>query len=155
MTPLPHQYEVRLDGGPAGYARADGAGLPELRTAPPPQYDGPGDAWTPEHLLLASVEACFLFTLRAVARASKLEFSRVRLNTTGIVDRQDGPVRFTAIGIRCHVVVPAGTDQALARRVLAKAERNCLISASLKTPVTVRAEIEETVEAGLALPLTA
>ncbi|HEX6213112.1 MAG TPA: hypothetical protein VF136_20190, partial [Methylomirabilota bacterium] len=65
MKPLPHQYGLRLSGGPTGYARVAGDGLPELRTAPPVDYDGPGDAWSPEHLLLASVQACFLFTLRA------------------------------------------------------------------------------------------
>jgi organic hydroperoxide reductase OsmC/OhrA len=37
-------------------------GLPDLRSAPPLDFDGPGDAWRPEHLLLAAVETCFLFT---------------------------------------------------------------------------------------------
>lgn len=59
MKPLPHQYDVHLTGGPAGYAQLSTAGVPELRTAPPEDYDGPGDAWSPEHLLLASVRHAF------------------------------------------------------------------------------------------------
>jgi len=70
VKPFPHRYDVRLDGGPAGYADVSADGLPSIRMEAPTTYDGPGDAWSPEHLLLASVEACFLLTFRAVARLS-------------------------------------------------------------------------------------
>jgi hypothetical protein len=53
---------VRLTGGPAGHATLT-VPLPDLRSAPPLAFDGPGDAWGPEHPLLAGVEACFLFDL--------------------------------------------------------------------------------------------
>jgi len=53
-----HRYEVHLAGRQSGYAEVDVPGLPVLRTASPPEYDGPGDAWSPEHLLLAAVESC-------------------------------------------------------------------------------------------------
>jgi hypothetical protein len=62
MKPLPHRYDVRLAGGPAGYATLSTNGVPDLRSAPPLDYDGPGDAWSSEHLLPAAVETCFLFT---------------------------------------------------------------------------------------------
>jgi len=78
MKPLPHDYEVTLTGASAGYATVSAAGLPDLTTAPPAEYEGPGDAWSPEHLLLAAVNACFLFTFRAVAKASHLEFVEAR-----------------------------------------------------------------------------
>src|SRR5690606_26214780 len=83
MKPLPHQYDVHLTGGPSGYAQLSAPGLPQLQTAPPAEYDGPGDAWSPEHLLLAAVQACFLFTLRAVAKMSKLEFTALELDAIG------------------------------------------------------------------------
>jgi len=83
MKPLPHRYEVRLQGGPTGYAQLCIEGAPELRAAPPVAFDGPGDAWSPEHLLLAAVQACFLFTLRAVARQSRVEFAAVDAKSRG------------------------------------------------------------------------
>lgn len=55
MKPLPHLYEVKMVGGPTGYANLSAAGLHELRMAPPPEFDGPGDAWSPEQLLIAAV----------------------------------------------------------------------------------------------------
>jgi len=66
MKALPHHYEVHLTGGPSGYAELSTSGAPVLRAAPPVEFDGPGDAWSPEHLLLASVQTCFLLTLRAI-----------------------------------------------------------------------------------------
>jgi hypothetical protein len=44
MKPLPHQYELHLAGGPEGYATAEAKDLPQLRCAPPLDFDGPGDA---------------------------------------------------------------------------------------------------------------
>jgi organic hydroperoxide reductase OsmC/OhrA len=142
MKPLPHHYEVHLTGGASGYAQVSSAGVPDLRTAPPADYDGPGDAWSPEQLLLASVQTCLLFTLRAVAHLSKVEFTGLDVHAAGTVDRQDGVTRFTEIVCRSRLTVPAGTDRERALRVLEKSERTCLVSASLSVPIRLEATIE-------------
>ncbi|MEO8680307.1 MAG: OsmC family protein [Vicinamibacterales bacterium] len=143
LKPLPHQYEAHLTGGPAGYAAVSAPGIPELRMAAPADFDGPGDAWSPEHLLLAAVQACLLLTLRAVARASQLEFVSLDVDASGTVDRQDGVTRFTEIVLRPRLVVAPGTDRARALKVLEKSEKHCLVSASLSTPIRLEAEIIE------------
>lgn len=141
MKPLPHHYDVHLTGGPVGDAQISTAGVPALRTAPPAEYDGPGDAWSPEHLLLAAVQACFLFTLRAIARLSQVEFTALELDASGTVDRQDGVTRFTEIVLRPRLTVPAGADRERVRHVLEKSEKACLVSASLSTPIRLEPEI--------------
>jgi peroxiredoxin-like protein len=141
MKPLPHRYEVRIAGGPEGYATVKSAGVPDLRAAPPTEFDGPGDAWSPEQLLLASVEACFLMTFRAVAAASRVEFASLAVEGEGIVDRRDGITRFVEIVLRPHVTLPAGVDWVRVQRVLEKAERTCLVSASLDTPIRLESQI--------------
>lgn len=143
MKPLPHDYSTHVSGGPSSYAAITSGGVPPLRSAPPPQCGGPGDAWSPEQLLLAAAAACFLFTLRAVARASKLEFLHLELDAEGTVDRVKGPARFTDIVLRAELVVPMGTDHARARTVLDKAESACLVSASLATPIRLEVEVRE------------
>ena len=141
MKPLPHEYEVHLSGGASGYAQVSAHGVPELRTAPPADYEGPGDAWSPEHLLLASVQTCFLFTLRAIARLSKLEFTNLALAATGTVNRQDGVTRFTEIVLRPRLTIPSGTNHERALRILERSEKTCLVTASLSTPVRLEPEI--------------
>ena len=152
MTPLPHHYEARLTGGPSGYAELTTDGVPPLRTAPPLAYDGPGDAWSPEHLLLAAVQSCYLFTLRAVARASQLEFVSLELDAVGIVDRLDKITRFTEIVLRPRLTVRAGTDPARVWHVLERTETACLVSASLTTPIRLEPEILQQPDSARARP---
>ena len=141
MKPLPHTYDVRLTGGPSGYATLTVAGAPDLVAAPPLDFDGPGDAWSPEHLLLAAVEACFLFTLRAVAQASRIEFTSLELSAEGTVDRRDGGMRFTEIVLRPRLRLPAGADENRALRAMEKSEKACLVTASLSVPVRLEPQI--------------
>ncbi len=141
MKPLPHIYTAQLSGGCEGYAVVSVAGIPELRVAPPADFDGPGDAWSPEHLLMAAVESCFLFTLRAVARASKLAFESLELSGEGTLDRKDGVTRFTEIVLRPRLKLAADRDRDKAIRVLEKSEKACLVSASLSTHIRLEPEI--------------
>ncbi len=141
MKPLPHRYEARLAGGPEGYATVSAAGLPDLPTAPPVDFDGPGDAWSPEHLLMAAVEACFMMTLRAVMRASKFAFISLEMSGEGTVDRKDGATRFTAIVLRPRLTIAAGADREKALKLMEKSEKACLISASLAFSARLEPEV--------------
>jgi organic hydroperoxide reductase OsmC/OhrA len=111
--------------------------------APPADFDGPGDAWSPEHALLAGVEACFLFTLRAVARVAKVEFIALELDAAGTVDRVQGVTRFSEIVLRPALTVAPGTDRERVLRVLERTEKACLVSASLSTPIRVEPMIRD------------
>lgn len=141
MKPLPHRYTVLLGGGAKGYAALTAPGVANLPAAPPVEFNGPGDAWSPEQLLLAAVASCYLFTLRAVAQAFRLDFISLELSTEGVVDRGEGGLRFTEIVLRPRLLMPAVTDQGRASRVLERAKTACLVSASLSTPVRVESEI--------------
>jgi peroxiredoxin-like protein len=143
MKPLPHRYAARIAGGPDGYATLSSPGVPDLRSAPPEDFGGPGDAWSPEQLLLAAVQSCFLLTFRAVAQASRLEWASMSVEAEGVVDRAGGVTRFTEIVLRPRVALPAGTDWVRVQRALEKAERACLVSSSLATPIRLEPEIAE------------
>jgi organic hydroperoxide reductase OsmC/OhrA len=134
-------YEVGLSGGAAGYAALTTDGVPPLSSAPPRDFDGPGYAWSPEHLLLASVLTCFMFTFRAVARACKFDFLSLDLRGSGTVDRKDGTTRFTEIVLKPRLTLPKGADPERANRVLEKGKTACLVTASLAVPVRLEAEI--------------
>lgn len=143
MIALPHHYQVELSGAASGYLPTRAPGLPELRLASPADYGGPGDAWSPEHLFIASVASCVMLTFRAVARASKLEFSALELSAEGLLDRREGVTQFIEVTVRARLVVKAPAERERALRVLEKAERSCLVTASLKTPVRLLPEIVE------------
>ena len=141
MKPLPHLYEVSLKDGPGGYATLSAGGPPELRMAPPVEFDGPGDAWSPEQLLVASVESCFLFTLRAVAAAARLEYASIHITGEGLLQRKEGTVRITEIVLRPILGLRAGSDPAQAAKVLERSAKLCFLSASLAAAVRLEPRI--------------
>jgi organic hydroperoxide reductase OsmC/OhrA len=94
-------------------------------------------------MLLASVQACFLLTMRAIAGPSQLTFISLESSVSGTVDKKDGALRFTEIVIRPRLRVPAGTDRERAMKVMEKSEKACLISASLSTPIRLEPEVIE------------
>ena len=53
MHPYPHLYTVQALAARDGDVTLNSTGLPALATAPPAEFDGPGDRWSPETLLAA------------------------------------------------------------------------------------------------------
>lgn len=153
MQAFPHHYRVVARGSAAGDVELRADGLSVLRTASPAEFDGPGDRWSPETLLVAAVGDCLILSFRAVARASGLAWTALDCDVTGTLDRIERTTRFVAFEIRAHLRVPSGTDPESARRALDKAERICLISNSLSAAVHLTPLIE--VAAGPVRELTA
>jgi organic hydroperoxide reductase OsmC/OhrA len=141
MKAYPHRYDVHAAAETEGSVVVRAEGLPTLTTAPPPQYGGPGDQWSPETLLVAAVADCFILTFRAIAAASKLPWRRLGCDAEGILDRSDGVVRFTELHLRARLVLPPGVDTERAKRLLEKAEAACLVTNSLALRPTLAAEI--------------
>jgi organic hydroperoxide reductase OsmC/OhrA len=137
----PHRYAVSADAEPAGTVRLAATDLPPLATAPPPQFGGPGGQWSPETLLVAAVVDCFVLTFRAIAAASKLSWQALSCDAEGVLDRVEGVTRFTALGLRARLRLPAGVDPERARRMLEKAERTCLVSNSLAFRPTLETDV--------------
>lgn len=141
MQPLPHHYIVAARGD-AESLLLTAKGLPDLQSAPPPEYDGPGDRWSPESLLCAAVASCFILTFRAVARASKLEWRNLECSVEGALDRVERQTRFTKFVTTATLTVDSSADQDLCRRVLERAEQGCLVSNSLNGQRELRIVIQ-------------
>ena len=141
MREFPHHYTASAAGSPDGDLRLDSERLPELRSAAPAEFDGPGDRWSPETLLTAAVADCFVLTFRATAKFSRLPWLTLTCHASGTLDRVDRVTQFTGFALKASLRVPAGTDVEQARRLLARAEQGCLISNSLKGRVALEAEV--------------
>jgi organic hydroperoxide reductase OsmC/OhrA len=73
MHPLPHTYEASAEGGATDSVTVSSPRLATISSAAPKEFDGPGDQWSPETLLMAAVADCFILSFRAVASASQFE----------------------------------------------------------------------------------
>jgi organic hydroperoxide reductase OsmC/OhrA len=146
MQNFPHHYEVIATGSVLGDIDLNAERLPTLHSASPPEFDGPGDRWSPETLFVAAVGDCLILTFRAVAHASRLAWTSLECDVTGTLDRIERTTRFVAFDIRARLRVPSGTDPERARRALEKAEQNCLISSSLNGAIQLMPTIDVATE---------
>ena len=141
MQPLPHHYNVTVIASEEASTEITSRGLNPLISAPPSEFDGPGNLWSPETLTVAAVADCLVLTFRAISSASKLRWTKLVCDGQGTVDRSDGVIRFTAIQLHARLVLPAGADEEKARRLLDKAEKACLVGNSLKFVPTLQVDV--------------
>ena len=141
MQNLPHHYLVSARAGPASSVALTSPGAGPDQSAPPAEFGGPGDKWSPETLLAAAVADCFILSFRAIARASKLEWQSLSCDAEGVLDRVDNMTRFNKFSLRVLLGVPQGTDEKKAMRLLEKAEHACLITNSMNSDFHFDAEV--------------
>ena len=114
------RYAIGLD--PTGRVTADGQSPLELDAA-----------WTPEHLVLAGLVRCTLQSLRFHAAPQEIDFVADGSAAAVITRREDdGRYGFVEIDVKLDLEldpVPPGEELAA---LLAKAERDCFVGASLK-----------------------
>jgi len=111
-----------------------------LATAPR-EFDGPGDEWSPESLLVAAVASCFILTFRAVARAAKIEWTHLQCEVTGALERLEGSTQFTHVLTNARLTIPTTTLAESCEAALRKAEQGCLVTNSLRATSELRTEI--------------
>ena len=94
----------------------------------------PGESWTADHLLLAALVRCTLTSLRFHAQRREIAVDgsgRAR----GLVTRRDEDGRYALVDVDCELEVeltPAPPDETATAELLALAERDCFIGASLR-----------------------
>lgn len=132
MKAYPHVYDVGAQGSASGTVRVTSADVPDLQTAPPPEFDGPGGVWSPETLLIASIADCFILTFRGVSRAAQFEWDLLEVHVRGTLERMDGVTQFTRYATHAALTVQASADHEKAKALLERAEKVCLVANSLR-----------------------
>lgn len=142
MQQFPHRYTVTTSAAETGDLAVDSPDLPTLAYAAPREFEGPGDRWSPETLLVASVASCLILTFRAIARMSKLSWTSLDCEVTGILNRIDRVTQFTAFDIALRLELPPGANEEQGHRLLVKAEETCLITRSLRSEVNLDIDVK-------------
>ena len=94
-------------------------------------------------MFVASVNSCYMATFVAIAELSKLDIVSFTSSAVGKLEKTEGQsYRITEIVLKPKLVIRFEADAERAQRILEKAERNCLISNSINTHVTLQPEID-------------
>ena len=88
--------------------------------------------------LLISLGGCFLSTLLAAVRTREADVTDVRVSVTGTIGGV--PERFESMAVR---VGAQYSDEDLMRKLIALAERGCLVTNTLKDAVVISVDLEK------------
>ncbi len=141
MQELPHHYVVTAHAEGSNNVSLSSAGLPDLETAGPPEFGGPGDVWSPETLLVGAVADCFILSFRAIARKAKLDWLTLECRAEGELDKLDKLTQFTGFKVIASLTIANDSDRKKAGVILEKAEKYCLITNSMKASSHLEAEV--------------
>jgi organic hydroperoxide reductase OsmC/OhrA len=130
---FPHYYSARARVSQTNGVVISSGGVPSLRTAPPPEFGGPGDQWSPETLVVAAIADCIIMTFQSIANAKRFVYTDLVCDVQGKLDRQSRVTSFTEFSIRVRLNLPVGAQSEQdARGLVEKAKEHCLLTNSLK-----------------------
>jgi organic hydroperoxide reductase OsmC/OhrA len=113
------------------------AGRPTLEVSSPPEFKGPPGLWTPEDLFVAALDTCLLMTFLAYAQREELECRAFNSSGEGLLEFSEGQYWMTEVVLKPEIVVNSEDDALLAREILERAHRDCIVSNSVRTAVKV------------------
>lgn len=107
----------------------------------PPEYKGMRNTMTPEDAFVSAIITCLACTFDSIASKMRLKISRYESEGTGTVDNVDGVVKFSKIIVNVRIVIPEETNMDSVKKAIEKAQANCLVSASVSSPVEYNVDI--------------
>lgn len=116
--------------------------LSPIVVAPPQEFGGEEGLWNPEQLLVASASSCLLSTFTSIAEKSRLAFTGFECKAVGhLTHAPGGSFAITLIELFPVIDVADPRDIEKAKKVLEKAEAQCLITNSLKYATKVKGTV--------------
>jgi organic hydroperoxide reductase OsmC/OhrA len=109
-----------------------------LECATPPEFpNGMAGFWSPETLFLAAIAGCYVNTFQSFCDKFKLQPLAMECEASGTIALVDGKFAFTGVTLHPTVTVASHADEALTLKAMEKAHKYCLVSNSVKCPVSV------------------
>ena len=115
---------------------------PAIELSAPVEFGGKKGFWTPEDLLVASVNACLLTTFSYYAKKRGFDFVSYESSAEGIIELVEMQYLFSEITIKPKIIVKSKEDIEVAENLIKISKKSCLISNSLKSKVILEQEIE-------------
>jgi organic hydroperoxide reductase OsmC/OhrA len=148
MEPVKHsksfQYQNEVRWNSERLALLSAPGKPDLRVSSPPEFHGEPGCWTPEDMLVASVNACLLLTFVAYCVREDLAILCYECSAQGTLEDSGNGYQFSEIVLRPRIGVKSDEDLELANFVLDTAQTACIVSRSIKPAVKVLARFDVT-----------
>jgi organic hydroperoxide reductase OsmC/OhrA len=110
--------------------------LPELKLAIPPEFAGPGGAYSPEDLYALALLNCYIATFKFVAEKSKLKFNSIRGEATLEVGDSEGQKNWMK-EVVLKIFLKGAEQPERALTLMAKTKDHCMIHQSVKSNIRI------------------
>lgn len=143
MIKFPMKFEVSASASSGISSKWTGEAqhLPPISCAIPPEFMGPGEAYSPEDLFALALINCLIATFKVYAEKSGLGFQEIRGRVQLTVDRIPGETGFAMTQADVFLDILGASDAAKAKKMLDGAIKDCAISNSIKTGKTFHINI--------------
>jgi organic hydroperoxide reductase OsmC/OhrA len=116
------------------------AGRPNIVVGSPPEFKGDGNTWSPEELLVGSLNTCMMLTFLTLAQARRMAPLEYESEAEGLLESLDGKYRITQVNVQPRVVLENDAELELARKIMEDVEAHCFISNSINSKINLTAE---------------
>jgi organic hydroperoxide reductase OsmC/OhrA len=140
VTPFPHHYETALSWSGIGGAMVTAGPRPPIVGGAPPEFEGMERWWSPEHLLLSSLNLCLQTTFEALARKRRISIGSYRGRAEATLDRKGGAFGFTLLSLDVSITC-AEEDIESVRETAMRAKQYCLVANALNVPVHLKLDV--------------
>jgi len=135
-----YRTDIKLTG--KGEGIIESGNKPSIELSTPVEFGGKQGAWTPEDLLVASVNACIMTTFSYYAGKRGFKFVSYESSAEGIIELVGMQYLFSKITIKPKITVESKGDIKVAENLLKISKESCFVSNSVKANVVLEPEIE-------------
>ena len=113
---------------------------PDIAVGSPPEFKGEATNWSPEDMLVGSLNTCMMLTFLTLAQARGLTPVGYESEADGLLENVEGKYRITEVTVRPRVVLASECELEPARKIMDGVEAQCFISNSITSRVKLTPE---------------
>jgi organic hydroperoxide reductase OsmC/OhrA len=133
-------YKAKTTWSSARRGVLSAAGKAEVIVGSPPEFKGEPGNWSPEELLVGSLNTCIMLTFLTLAQARGLTPVGYESDAEGLLENVEGKYRITEVTVRPRVVVETDAQLEVGRKTMEGVEAQCFISNSITSRVKLTPE---------------
>lgn len=110
-----------------------------IHISTPPEFGGPENNWSPEHLFLCSISSCFMTTYQFFAKG--FEIRDLQCDCIGQVQLLEGKYHFTRIDLYPKIYVSQKEILEKAEQAILKTQEHCLVAHAVKCQLIYHSQV--------------
>ena len=130
------EVEANASSGIGSHWTARSDQFPPIMCAIPPEFNGPGEGYSPEDLFGIAILNCLIATFKVYTEKLGIQFQEISGKATVTVNRNPSDSGFYMSHVDIFLEVKGASDLEKGKKVLESAVKDCAISNSIKSGKT-------------------